>query len=490
MRKIVVTMATVAIVAAMTVQAQDGRATLDAAAKAMGVSGLNSIQYSGTGSNASFGQSYKPGGPWPSFKVTNYTASVNYTTPAMRIEVDRTNPDGKIEGGGGLPLVAPQKQIQVISGRGAWNVAGNNPAPALATAKDRQVAIWSTPHGVIKAAMANNATVNGRVISFAVSGINIEATLGADNLVTKVTSTADAPVVGDTVTETTYSDYRDSGGVKFPRRIVQTQGGFPVLDLTVTDVKPNAAVTIETPQVVLQALASPGVTPVNVTTTKVADGVYYLTGGSHHSMLVEFNDHLVVFEAPQTDDRAIAVLDAAKKAVPNKPIRYVINSHSHFDHLGGIRAVMAEGITIITQAGNKAYYEKIATMPHTLVPDRLQKSPKRAVVEGVDEKRVLTDATQTLELYRLPSMHSETMLVGYLPKQKILFEVDVWTPPAAPAPGTAAAPVTAPPNPATVEFVDTLTKMKLEVDQILPGHGPGAKTTKDLRAAIGRQSTN
>ena len=129
-------------------------------------------------------------------------------------------------------------------------------------------------------------------------------------------------------------------------------------------------------------------------------------------------------------------------------------------------------------------------MPHTLVPDRLQKSPKRAVVEGVDTKRVLTDGTQTLELHHLPSMHTETMLVGYLPKPKILFEVDVWTPPAAPAPGAAAAPLTAPPNPATVEFADNLTKMKLDVDQILPGHGPGAKTMRDLRAAIGRQSTN
>src|SRR5207237_9552494 len=119
-------------------------------------------------------------------------------------------------------------------------------------------------------------------------------------------------------------------------------------ELTITDVKPNAAVAIEVPQVVLQTLASPGVTPVTVTTTKVADGVYYLTGGSHHRLAVEFKDYSVLFEAPQTDERAMAVLAASKKAIPNKPIRYVVNSHNHFDHLGGIRAVMAEGITIIT----------------------------------------------------------------------------------------------------------------------------------------------
>jgi glyoxylase-like metal-dependent hydrolase (beta-lactamase superfamily II) len=205
-------------------------------------------------------------------------------------------------------------------------------------------------------------------------------------------------------------------------------------------------------------------------------------------MAVEFKDYSVIFEAPQTDERALAVLDATKKAIPNKPIRYVINSHNHFDHLGGIRAVMAEGITIITQTRNKEYYDKIATMPHTLSPDRLAKSSKKPVIETVDEKRVITDGTQTLEIYRLPSMHSETLLMGYLPKQKILYEVDVFNAPAAPTPNAPAS--AAPPNPATVEFVANLEKMKLDVDQVLAGHGPRVVTMKDLRSSAGRVSTN
>jgi glyoxylase-like metal-dependent hydrolase (beta-lactamase superfamily II) len=489
MRKVVVTIAVVATVAVLTVRAQDARTTLDAAAKAIGSDSLTSLQFSGTGMNAAYGQAFRPGGPWPAFKVTSYTASINYGASAMRIELDRTNPDGKVEGGGGLPLVAPQKQIQVMSGRAAWNVANGAPAPALAALRDRQLALWTTPHGVIKAAIANSATVTGRVISFTVNGVNLQATLGADNLVSKVEMTTDAAVLGDTITETTYSNYGDFGGVKFPRRIVQKQGGFPILDLTITDVKPNAPVSIEVPQPVLQTLASPGVTPpVTVTTTKVGDGVFYLTGGSHHSMAVEFKDYSVIFEAPQTDERALAVLDATKKAIPNKPIRYVINSHNHFDHLGGIRAVMAEGITVITQTRNKEYYDKIATMPHTLSPDRLAKSSKKPVIETVDDKRVITDGTQTLEIYRLPSMHSETLLMGYLPKQKILYEVDVFNAPAAP---TANAPASAvPPNPATVEFVANLEKMKLDVDQVLAGHGPRVVTMKDLRSSAGRVSTN
>ena len=90
-----------------------------------------------------------------------------------------------------------------------------------------------------------------------------------------------------------------------------------------------------------------------------------------------------------------------KKTIPNKPIRYVINSHNHFDHSGGLRACVAEGATILTSTDNKPYYEKVWAMPHTLNPDRLAKAPKKPVVEAVADKRVLTDGTQILELYHL-----------------------------------------------------------------------------------------
>jgi glyoxylase-like metal-dependent hydrolase (beta-lactamase superfamily II) len=337
-----------------------------------------------------------------------------------------------------------------------------------------------TPQGVIKGAMANNATVAGRVITFKAMGTNVKATLNAQNLVEKVETMADAPVLGDVVVETTYAIYKDFGGVKFPTRIMQKEGGFPILDITVSDVKPNAPVSLAVPQNVQQAAAPPAA-PVRVQTDKIADGVYYLTGGSHHSVAVDFKDYVVVFEAPQTEERAVAVLEATRKAIPNKPIRYVVNSHNHFDHLGGIRAVMAEGITVITQAQNKAYYEKVATMPHTIVPDRLAKSPKTPVIETVAEKRVLTDGTQTLELYRVPTVHTDTMLVGYLPKAKILIEADLWNPPAANAPPPGAT------SPVTAAFFDTIQRMKLDVQKIAGLHGRLADL-KEFQTAAGKST--
>ena len=473
-----------ALCARPVLQAQGGKATLEAAAKALG--DVTTLQYSGSGSNNAFGQAFKPSEPWPAFKVTSYTASIDYKTPAMHVVLERTNPDGVVRGGGGLPLLAPQKQDQAVSGTMAWNVAappgGGAPtaAPAPAAVNGRLLALWTTPHGVIKAAQQNNATVTGKVISFTAQNTPFKVTIGGDNLVQKVETRADDPVLGDVVTETTYSGYRDFGGVKFPTRIVQKQGGYPVLDLTISDVKPNAPVSIDVPPSVRQASA-PSAPSVTVNTQKVADGVYFLSGGTHHSMAVEFRDYVVLFETPQNEERAIAVIEATRKAIPGKPIKYVVNSHNHFDHLGGVRAAMAEGITIITQAENKSYYEKIAAMPHTITPDRLAKSPKKPVIETVADKRVLTDGTRTLELYRLTgSPHTDTMLIGYLPKEKILYEVDVFTPAAANAPAPTAF------NPTTVAFYNWLQTMKLDVDQILPGHGPRIVTMKDLQSAAGK----
>src|SRR6266853_5271690 len=145
--------------------------TLDAVAKALGASkGLTQIQFSATGSNHAYGQAWKADMPWPAFKIFSYTATVDYAVPAMRIDLQRTNPDTTpVRGGGGLPLLAPQAQSQAVSGKVAWNLAtpanGSAPVatPAPAAVSDRLLTLWTlTPQSVIKAAMANNATIAAR----------------------------------------------------------------------------------------------------------------------------------------------------------------------------------------------------------------------------------------------------------------------------------------------------------------------------------------
>ena len=137
---------------------QDAKAVLDSATKAMG--DVKSLQYAGSGANFSFGQNVAPGAPWPRFNIKSFTRMINYDTPAMRDEIVRTQANPGERGGGRIPLVGEQRQLQMVSGTHAWNQVGENPpAPALAAVADRQYQLWITPHGVMKAAMKHNATV-------------------------------------------------------------------------------------------------------------------------------------------------------------------------------------------------------------------------------------------------------------------------------------------------------------------------------------------
>jgi glyoxylase-like metal-dependent hydrolase (beta-lactamase superfamily II) len=465
----------------------DTKAVLDGAARAIGADKVTSIQYSGTGTNNAFGQQWGPNRPWPAFKVTSYTATVNYTMPAMQVELERTNPDGPARGGGGIPLAAPQKQIAVVSGNLAWNVAagpgGPTATPAPATVADRVLQLWSTPHGAIRAAQkagAVTATQNGsdRILTFLINGTTMRVTVTIDDTVSSVETVSDTPMMGDTVTETKFLNYKQvSEGIRFPTHIRQTQGGFQVLDLQITDIKANVPAAIDVPPNVRQAPPAASA-PIQVDVQKAADGVYYLTGGTHHSVAIEFGDHVVLVEAPLNEQRVQAVLAAVKKTIPNKPIRYVVNTHDHFDHAGGLRAVAAEGIPIITQTSNTYYYAKVFSMPHTIVWDGLTQTGKQPIFEGIDDKRTLSDATRQLQLIRVSTDHSDTMLVAYLPKEKILIEADLFNPP---APNAAPAPV----NPVTASFYDALQQLKLDVNQVLPLHGRMV-TMRDLQIAVGK----
>jgi glyoxylase-like metal-dependent hydrolase (beta-lactamase superfamily II) len=117
---------------------------------------------------------------------------------------------------------------------------------------------------------------------------------------------------------------------------------------------------------------------VRVNAQQVVDGVWYLTGGTHHSVVVEMQDYVVAVEGPQNDERATAVIAEVKRLVPNKPIKYVVNSHHHFDHSGGLGAFVAEGATIITHGTNKSFFEQAFAAPRTVNRDKLAQSGKKA----------------------------------------------------------------------------------------------------------------
>ena len=461
MRVLMTLLTAVLVLSPLSGHAQEG-AALEAAAKALGATDLKSIEIQGSGSFLWAGQSQTPGMAWPQYNVRSLKRVVNYETASLRDDMVRTRTLEPPLGGG--PYVRGEHTaIAVVSGDHAWNVVGENAVSAPIALGDRQLQLWSTPHGVIKAAQKNPAGVQGRTIAFGVPGqFKATAFLDTANLVERVEAVLASPVLGDMPVTVHYAEYRDFGGVKFPTRIRQIYGGHPALELTVTEVKPNAEVDIKVPDSVRQA----GNPYTRVQSQKASEGVWYVTGGSHHSVVIEMSDHLIVAEGPLNDDRALAVIAEARKLAPGKPIKYLIVSHHHFDHSGGVRAFAGEGATIVTQDASRAYFERILAAAATVAPDHLAKSGKKATVEGVRDRRVLTDGTRTVEIRHITGIqHADDMLMVYLPKEKLLIQADAYTPPA-----PNAAPMS-PPSPFTVALYENVTKQALAVDQILPLHG-------------------
>src|SRR6266550_1365036 len=421
-------------------------ASLDQVAKAMGAAAVKSIQYTGSGLNFQVGQNYSPDLPWPRFIVKSYTRAVNYETATLRDELVRLQGEDPPRGGGGQPVRGEQRQTFVLNGDFAWTVTGEvvNPTPV---------------------ALINKATVQGRAISFAVPGkYKVKATVDAQSMIERIDAVAPHAVLGDIPVEIRYSDYKDFGGVKFPTKIKQTIGAYPALELTVSDVQPNVAVDLPVPDPIRQTPAPYA----RVTSQMVAEGVWFLSGGSHNSALIEMKDHLILVESPLNEDRAAAVLAEVKSLVPSKPIRYLVNSHHHFDHAGGVRAVAGEGVTVITHEVNRAFLERAVAARATVRPDHLAKAGRSAKVEGVRDQRVLTDGTRTVEIRHIAgNLHHDGLIMVYLPKEKILIEADAYTP----LPPNATPPTAANANPYTVNLADNLKKQNLNVAQVLPLHG-------------------
>jgi glyoxylase-like metal-dependent hydrolase (beta-lactamase superfamily II) len=471
---------------------------LQTAATTLGAATLKTLEFKGSGRNFSVGQNYTPSEPWPAVTIREYTATINFDTASMRVDMLREM-GAVMPRGGGAPFTGQQRQIQFVSGNFAWNMpapAANAPAggpapqaqPQAAAQPERMLALWATPQGFVKAAMANNATSRqsrgGTDVSFTVGGkYKMTGTINALGQVTKVQTWIDHPIVGDMLVETTYSAYQSMGGVVFPTRIVQTQDGYPSLDLTIATATASATFDAPVPDNVRNAPPPP---PVMVAVDTLADGVYYLTGGTHHSLVVEMRDHIVVVDVPNNEERASAVLAKAKELVPNKPIRYVATSHHHWDHLGGIRTAMDEGATIVTHQSNKGFLERVAKTPHTLVPDRLATSKKAVKIQTMGDKGQLTDGTRIIEFHRLQGYeHTGDMMVTYLPKEKILAEPDAFTPP--PKPGM---PLVVTAVPSAKALLDNIRRLKLDVQVIAPFHGNRKTDVAELAAAAGATGTN
>jgi glyoxylase-like metal-dependent hydrolase (beta-lactamase superfamily II) len=446
-----------AVIASVVIVAQDAKTVLMNTAKAMGAENLKTISISGTGSHAvSIGQNRNPDATWPVTRIKTYTRQMDLDAGRSYVQLVQ------------LQNGADETLNEYVSPDSPWN---------------SQFSFWLTPFGFLKGALANNATVSSAkiagvpytLVTFAVQNkYRVAGYINEKNLVDRVQTWIDNDVLGDMLTEVWFNEYKDFDGLKFPSLIVEKQAGFTVLTLGVSGVKTNGPVNVTPPPATAASPPTGVVQSESVQTEKVADGVYYLKGGTHHSVAVEFSDHVVLIEAPMNEQRSLAIIAEMKKLAPNKPIRYVVNTHHHFDQSGGLRTFVDAGAVVITHESNVKFFSAALSAPRTLNPDALARSQKKPVVEGVAEKRTLSDGLRTLDLLAVrDNPHHDAMLIAFLPKEKMLIEADVYTPENVV-------------NRDTASLIDNVERLKLDFETILPLHGPVKPARADLYAAIGR----
>jgi glyoxylase-like metal-dependent hydrolase (beta-lactamase superfamily II) len=442
--------------------ARDAAGVIEAASKALGAAGLSSIQFSGSAVAVNFLQTRSLEGPWPARPITEYTRTIDFTQPASRATGVTRNPDGVYS--------------QLITPGAAWA---------------QQLELYLTPWGFVQGAAANHASLREQksgdkthqVLSWspaqkAPSGAayKVNGYLDDHQLVTRIETWIEHPTLGDLHVEAVFRDYKDFSGVMVPAMITEKRAEWPVFEVQISHATPNP------PGIAESLTASPAAPPPQpappvVQSEKLADGVYRITGG-YVSLAVEFKNYILVLEGGQTEARGLAVIAETKRLFPNKPIRYVFNSHPHSDHTAGLAPFASQGATIITQQNNRSYLEGALSAPRTLLHDTLAQSGKKPKFETVAEKRVLKDSTRTVEFHHITGLsHSDGMLIAYLPREKVLFQADF----ALPAAGQ-------PASESLVTLVANLDRLSLwDFDRYVPVHAPNPDvpwTKADLRNAV------
>jgi glyoxylase-like metal-dependent hydrolase (beta-lactamase superfamily II) len=428
---------------------------------------VNTLVLEGTGSHRNLGQNRTPDADLPLFQVTQFKRTIDLANGRARQEVTR-----QAVLPAGLPPADPQRQNFGIDGTVAFNVGPDG----TATRQSEQVAndrrdelILHHPVGILRAALDPAAKItnprkagNLDVVAIVTSqGENL--TLAVDSgthLPVSVTSMSYNANLGDVAIETTFADYQDVEGLKLPARISSKIDKYPGAEYTITTNTVNSPAEDLAAAEAVKASPAPTLTA-NVTVEPVGKGIWLLAGQSHNSVLVEFADHLELIEVPQNETRSLAVIAKAREVKPDKPLTKVIVTHHHFDHSGGVRAAIAENLTLVTHELNKPFFEEIAQRKHSIVEDALAKNPRPPKIETVQDQAVVQDGTQRMHLYKVddPTGHSDSMLMVYFPNDRILVQGDFYN-------------TTATTFPRAAALNANIQKRKLRVDKHVPIHGP------------------
>ena len=267
--------------------------------------------------------------------------------------------------------------------------------------------------------------------------------------------------------ETAFADYQDVSGVRLPARLsgkvdrFKDGGRAPTKQTVDGDTGDLVAPTTSNPRRPAKRRRSGG----DIVVQEVAKGISVAHRHAHHSVLIEFADHLTLLESPN-ESRGLAVIAKIKQMRSDKPLTTLINTHHHFDHSAGIRAAVSEGLTtVVTHRSNVAFYEEAMTRPHTIIPDALSKAPAPPKVTwvAVDDELTLKDDAMTVVLYRIQNnTHADNNLMVYFPRERLLTQADIHMP---------RDPRTLGYAPWVSNLADNIKMHNLRVDRMMPLHG-------------------
>ena len=404
--------------------AEQGRQLLEQAAEAMGglasLEGIENITRVGTSQRSSLGQGH----------VTTERLLIGRASPFKQI-IDFTVPrEVGLAGDREIPTVADWEKGGY---RNVFNMALRPLEPQQLTGYktewDRDIAKFVV-HALGDGSTIEGASENQVTLRF-IDGTTYQVSLdGATHLITTLEFTEDRNPYGDLDKVRTFSDYGDAGGVQLPFKETTQEMGEVTQAREWSSISINGELNEEQFAIAegLEELAEEigHADTIHVIPSELADGVYFGESMHMNNMWVEFEDFIAVIEGPTNEMHSLEVIRQIRETSGDKPIRYLITSHHHSDHTGGIRAYAAEGATVVTHANNEEVIREILTRPHTLKPDSLSQSGLEPQIEVVEETHTITDGNRSIELLHVPNPHANGYLAIYLPKERLLFESDLF----------------------------------------------------------------
>ena len=441
---------------------------IDDAAAALGgrdrIESAATLRIAGNGVLGYLGQDMTPETTELSFTLSDYTRDIDLSAVRFRTEQTRTPTFPYFRG------LDPIPETFGLDGDVAYSVGADNSASRQSdvVATDWRAAYYHHPLTLVRAALDPAATVTNvrsegaERLADITTADGIALTLAidsADDLLTRISSLGHHENLGDVTNETRFAEYRETDGLMLPTRLTSMVDDYTLLAFDATSHQLDGDVgDLAAPEAAASAAPITAPPAANVTVEDLGDGLWFLAGESHNSVLAEFSDHLLLIEAPN-EVRTLAVIETARELVPDKPLTHLVNSHHHFDHSAGIRAAVSEGLTIITHADNAAFYRELVDRPRTIGPDALTANPQPLTVESVEDALTHEDDTMSVELYHIAdSPHADTLLMAYFPRQRVLAQADPFST------GRSF-------NPYAANLLENIRRLGLRVDRLAPVHG-------------------